>query len=114
MQSLPNAKKETRKIRGTESEGEYFSHSDVDRQARPNGKPERSESFRTHRNDCEGQSIERIIAIYNKNGGGILGQLIEEFRSQVAVKKQEIERLESRIEQFEAIRKEINSTDDAE
>ena len=114
MKSLSNAKKETRKVRGTEGQSEHFSHSDINRQVGRNGDSQQSESFRVDRTNSERQTSERTIAIYNKNGGGIIRQLIEEFRAQVAVKKQEIERLESTIEQFEAICKEIDNADGTE
>jgi hypothetical protein len=39
--------------------------------------------------------------------GGILSQLIEEYRDQVAVKRQEIDRLEARISEFEGLQNEL-------
>lgn len=39
--------------------------------------------------------------------GGILSQLIDEYRDQVAAKKLELDRLEARINQFEALLEEL-------
>lgn len=46
--------------------------------------------------------------------GGILSQLIEEYRDLLAVKKQEIDRLEARIFEFEGLQNELEQRIDNE
>lgn len=46
--------------------------------------------------------------------GGILSQLISEYRDQVAIKKQEIDRLEGRIDEFEALLDELQQRAESE
>ena len=69
------------------------------------------------RNDREDCSRSDIFRFGQRIAGGMLRQLIEEYKDQVATKKDaierlasEIERLTTRIEEFESLEKQIDST----
>lgn len=74
----------------------------------------RYQSKRANRTDCTGASN---ISFRDRANGGVVDQLIDEYRDQVDLKKcairkleVEIEQLESRINDFEQIRISLNQT----
>ena len=105
------------KINGTKSENRrswdekercYSNpHTRRRRDARHQGQPVGNQPQRVDRTHCQGASY---LGRGSETNGGVVDNLIEEYRSQVAIKKAtiktlelEIEQIESRIHQFEAI-----------
>jgi hypothetical protein len=110
MQSGLNGE-ETREIPGTEGKGQYIfnvdSNSTLGSKSRTSGR----EQVRINRDDGskrESTNFRRRETLTGK----LLRQLIGEYRDQVAAKKSEIERLESKIQDLETIEEELNKTND--
>jgi len=83
------------------------------RNARHKGGNARNQSQRIDRANSQGASFNELGST---DDGGIVGQLIDEYRNQVAIKRAEIEsiqievqQLESRIHQFEIIEEALRS-----
>ncbi|MEH2050080.1 MAG: hypothetical protein V7K70_10205 [Nostoc sp.] len=77
------------------------------RDARHQGKLVGNQPQRVDRTHCQGTSY---LGLGSEANGGVVDNLIDEYRNQVAIKKAsirtlelEIEQIESRIQQFEAI-----------
>jgi hypothetical protein len=103
MRSSINGEQEkTRQIRRTESEGKYIPDANFDREPRPESSTAECQPFGTDRNDGT-PGERRTNDARERTIGGILRQLINEYRDRVAQNKNEINRLENRILELEAL-----------
>ncbi|MDZ8083201.1 MAG: hypothetical protein RMX35_29565 [Nostoc sp. DcaGUA01] len=82
------------------------------RNVRHQSKSAGNQPQRAHRTYCQGSSY---LGLGSKTNGGVIDNLIDEYRDQVAVKKAairtlelEIEKLESRIQNFEAVQSQLS------
>jgi hypothetical protein len=105
MKPLPNGKEETRTLRGTQGQGQYFSDPNIHREPGSQGISDGIEQIGINRNHSSQGS--EFISRRERVTGGMLRQLISEYRNQVAIKKQEIQSLESRVEELELLQKDL-------
>ena len=104
--AAPNGE-ETRQIRGSEGQSQHIVDPEFSGEVRPDRGRFGTEPFRTHRDNGSAGDFSADDARRETNVGKIVRQLIREYHDQVALRKQEIERLESKIQEFEAIQQEI-------
>lgn len=98
---------ETRKIRGTENQGEHVANPNVDRQFGQNSGNKESQSLGADRDDSSSRR-HPAIGSGQKATGKIVRQLISEYREQVVKNKTEILRLENKISELETLEIELN------
>jgi hypothetical protein len=106
MLSSLNGEEETRQIRRTKSQGEYFPNPIFDREFRQKSGTSECESLGVNRNDGSPR-VSRFNNTRERIAGGILRQLIKEYRDQVAINKNEVSRLEKRIIELELLEQEL-------
>lgn len=96
---------ETRQIRGAESSGKCIPNSNIDTIARSQSFTNGLESIRADRDD--GTARVGTVSRAERVTGEMLRQLISEYRNQLAIKKQEIESLENRVQELESLQEEL-------
>ena len=111
MQMSSNAEEEARLVRGRESQSEHIIDSNVNRKFGSTSGSIRDQSVRTDRDNGSSRS-------FTNNGEDVIGKivthLISECRNQVAVKQNEIGHLEIKIQEFEALLKDIEPSTEKE
>lgn len=105
MKPLPNGKEETRTLRGTKGQGQHFPDSDFHREPGSKGISNGGQQIGIDRDHSSPGS--NPLSRRERVTGGMLRQLINDYRNQVAIKKQEIETLESRVEELELLQKDL-------
>jgi hypothetical protein len=108
MQIPFNGEEKARLVRGGESQSEYFLDSDIDRKSGSTGRAVGSQPLGVDRGN--GSSRASIANRREETTGKIINHLISECRGQVAVKKNEIEHLELKIQEFEALLEDIEQS----
>lgn len=103
-----NGEEEARLVRRREGQGQHFLDSDINRELGSPSRTIESQSIRINRDDGTARSI--IVIRGEKTIGKIVRQLIGECRGQVAVKKTEIQHLEEKIQEFEALLENIEES----
>lgn len=106
MLSSLNGEEEARQIRRTKGSGEYFPNPIFDREFRQKSDTSECEPLGVYRNDGSSR-ISRFDNTRERIAGGILRQLIKEYRDQVAINKNEVSRLEKRIIELELLEQEL-------
>jgi hypothetical protein len=108
MNPLENGQKETRQIRRTENESQYSADRIVGRGAGQDGHGTEHQSIRDSRDFCKEFPADTTAPSKRESDlGGIYRQLINDCRHQLAVKKEEVAYLESRIEVLEKAQSEL-------
>jgi len=107
MKPAPNGEKETRTVRGTQGQSQYLIDPNIHREPRSEGISNRSESLGIDRDNRSSRQPTEHVTCRERITGGMLRQLINEYRDQVAIKKEEIERLESRVHELEELEKDL-------
>jgi hypothetical protein len=109
MNVKPDGQKETRQIRRTESSGKHLADTDFHQFTGSQGFPDGAESVGIDRNDCSSRT--RTVGRGEGITGKMLRQLISEYRNQVAIKRQEIESLETRVKELESLQQELDTVE---
>ena len=102
MNPLNNGQKEARQIRRTKDEGQYSADCIVCRGSGQDCHGNEHQSIRNSRDICKELPASTTTSSKRESDlGGIYRQLINDCRHQLAVKKEEVAYLESRIEFLE-------------
>lgn len=109
MSALDGDKKKTRQIRGTKSSGEYLVNKKLDSRSGSDGDPNERESVGVNRDDGSSERVTRAVKRTEAIVGGTISHLITEYRDQMALKKSEMERLETRIAELESLLQDLKA-----
>ncbi|MHC5717165.1 MAG: hypothetical protein ACYTX0_34880 [Nostoc sp.] len=112
MMLLPNDQEEARVVRGRESQGQYISDSNFNREPGSSGYSPGNESLRVNRDYGSSRTV--FTSRRKRTPGKIVRRLINEYRDQVATKKHEIQQLESNIQEFESLLQELEQSEEPE
>jgi hypothetical protein len=112
MMLSPNDQEEARLVRGREGQSEHISDSNINRESGSSGYSAGNESFRVDRDYGSSRAVS--ASRRKATPGKIVRQLISEYRNQVAAKKQEIEQIESKIQEFESILEDLGQSEEPE
>ncbi|WP_262985881.1 hypothetical protein [Nostoc sp. 'Peltigera membranacea cyanobiont' 232] len=112
MMLSPNDQEEARLVRGRQSQSKHISDSDFNRESGSSSYSAGNESLRVDRD----YGSSRTVSTSRRKGtpGKIVRRLIGEYRDQVATKKHEIQQLESNIQEFESLLKELEKPEEPE
>jgi len=108
MQTPSNGEKETRLVRGGENQDQYISDPNIDRESGSTSGTIGNQSLRANRSNGtprEANAVRRKEVV-----GKIVSHLIDECRNQVVAKKNEIQSIEAKIEEFETVLKQIEES----
>nr|WP_265578940.1 hypothetical protein [Nostoc sp. LEGE 06077] len=105
MNREPDGQEEARQIRRTEDSSQHLLDSDIDPDTRPQGDTDGIEPIRVNRNN--GSTRVGVIGRGERATGEMLRQLISEYRNQLAIKRQEIESLATRVQELESLQEEL-------
>jgi hypothetical protein len=108
MQMPSNGEEEARLVRGREGQSEYIFDSSIDRKSGSTGGTIGHQPLGVNRGN--GSSRANITNGREEATGKLVNHLINECRNQVAVKKNEIEHLELKIQEFEALLENIGQS----
>jgi hypothetical protein len=109
MNVKPDDQEKTRQIRGSESSSKRIADTDFHQLTGSQSFPDGSESFGIDRDN--GSPRTGTISRGEGITGKMLRQLISEYRSQVAIKQQEVENLKTRVQELESLQQELGTTE---
>jgi hypothetical protein len=112
MMLASNGEEKTRLVRGRENQDQCILDSNLDRNLRSSGESIGDKPLGVNRNN--GTPRPQSSTGRADTTGKIIRQLIGEYRNQVAAKKQEIEQLELKIEEFECLLEDTELTENQE
>jgi hypothetical protein len=102
--NAPNGnEKETRLVRRTENPGKRLADTDDGRSLGSNGDADECKSLRSDRANDPAERVFGIVKRTEAIIGGTISHLITEYRDQLASKKSEMERLETKIGELELL-----------
>ncbi|WP_263973504.1 hypothetical protein [Atlanticothrix silvestris] len=112
MMLSPNDQEEARLVRGREGQSQHISDSNIDREPGSSSYSTGDESFRTDRDYGSSRAV--FTAGRKTTPGKIVRQLISEYRNQVAAKKDEIQKIEIKIQEFESLLEDLGQSEEPE